>query len=79
MDEEILAYSKKLQQNKPETPIWEKDCLTIEEAASYSGIGTSRIRSLINQKKCPFVIQMGNQCFVIRKKFDTFLEEHTHI
>ncbi len=77
--DDIYEYRKKLEQQMSEIPLWEKECLTIEEAAGYSGIGINKIRTLANAKKCPFVIQMGKQLFIVRKKFDAFIEKQTHI
>ena len=36
-------------------PIWEKSNLTVEEAASYSGIGRDKIKEISNGDNCPFV------------------------
>ena len=37
MDDEILRYKQRLEEQAAQTPIWEKACLTIEEAAEYTG------------------------------------------
>ena len=42
-----------------EIPIWQKSCLTLEEAAAYSGVGINRIRKLTNDDRCDFVGQNG--------------------
>ena len=42
-NQELVDYQLRLRQPKTDSPIWEKKCLTIEEAAAYSGIGTDRI------------------------------------
>ena len=44
-----------------EVPIWEKSNLTLEEAAAYSGIGTSKLREITNDKNCNFVLWVGNK------------------
>lgn len=79
MDDELLRYKEQLEQRLSEKPIWEKECLTIEEAAEYTGIGRTRLRTLVNQKKCPFVMPLGNQLFIVRKKFEKYLNENTRI
>ena len=74
MDDEILRYKQRLEERAAQTPIWEKACLTIEEAAEYTGIGRTKLRALVRQKKCPFSIPMGNQILIVRQKFDTFIK-----
>ncbi|WP_455391274.1 excisionase [Frisingicoccus sp.] len=73
--EELHMYRDRLEAMLPETPIWEKDCITVEEAAAYTGIGRSTIRSEISKKNCPFVIQNGKQYMIVRKKFEKYIEE----
>ncbi len=74
MDDEILRYKQRLEERAAQTPIWEKACLTIEEAAEYTGIGRTKLRALVRQKKCPFSIPMGNQILIVRQKFDTYIK-----
>ena len=50
MDDEILRYKQRLEEQAAQTPIWEKACLTIEEAAEYTGIGRTKLRALVRQK-----------------------------
>ncbi len=79
MDEEILEYKKKLESEKEEQPFWEKDCITVEEAAAYTGVGRTKIRELVVIKNSPFIVQKGTQYFIIRKKFENFIEQQTSI
>ena len=45
--------------NKPiDIPIYQKQNLTIEEAAVYSNIGQSKLRELTDNDSCRFVIQI---------------------
>lgn len=48
--------------------------LTFEEAARYSGIGISRLRELINQTNCNYVLFIGAKQLIKRKQFEKFLE-----
>lgn len=73
MDENISIYEKITLNRTKETPIWEKKCLTIEEAAAYSGVGRTKIRELTDQTKCPFVIWMDGKRFIIREYLDKYL------
>lgn len=72
---EVPIYRAILNARSKETPIWEKKCLTIDEASTYFGIGSPKIRELIEEKKCPFVLYMGNKPYIIRVKMEKFLDE----
>lgn len=54
-------------------PIWEKMLLTLEEAASYTGIGINRLRELSNSEDCNFVIWNGSKRLLKRVKLEEFL------
>ena len=56
-------------------PIWEKTNLTVEEAASYSGVGRDKIKELSNDDRCPFVLWVGTKRLIKRKQFDEYLEK----
>ena len=57
--------------NKVNIPTWEKLTLSVEEAAAYSGIGINRIREIMNERDCDFVLKVGNRKAVIkRSKFE---------
>jgi excisionase family DNA binding protein len=79
MDDEIMAYKTKLEARNADKPIWEKKCLSIEEAAAYSGIGITKLRQLSRQKKCPFVMPLGNQVFIVREKLDRYIKDRSRI
>lgn len=55
-------------------PIWEKSNLTLQEAATYSGIGINKIRELSNDEKCPFVLWVGSKRLIKRKQFDRYID-----
>ena len=57
-----------------EIPVWEKLNLTIEEAANYSGIGMHKIRELMNEKDCDFVLRIGTKKTLIKRvKFEKYI------
>lgn len=56
-----------------EVPIWEKSCLTVEEAAAYTGIGQKKLREISDDERCPFVLWIGNRRLLKRKKLDEYL------
>ena len=57
-----------------QVPIWEKENLTVEEAASYFGIGQNKIRALSDMRNCDFILFVGNKRLIKRKKFAKYLE-----
>ena len=63
---------------KYEIPIWEKSNLTLEEAAAYSGIGTTKLREISDKKNCGFVL-WGGKRLLKRKKLDEYLEKEFSI
>ena len=79
MDDEILRYKQRIEEQAAQTPIWEKACLTIEEAAEYTGIGRTKLRALVRQKKCSFSMPIGNQILIVREKFDAYLKGRKRI
>ena len=57
-------------------PVWKRALLTMDEAASYTGIGVNRLREITRDENCEFVIYVGNRRMIKRKKFEEFLEGH---
>ena len=57
-----------------EIPVWKKQNMTVQEAASYSGIGLHKLYELTDDGNCEFVLRIGNKRLINRKKFDIFLE-----
>ena len=57
-----------------EIPVWKKQNMTVQEAASYSGIGLHTLYELTDDRTCEFVLRIGNKRLINRKKFDIFLE-----
>lgn len=57
----------------PSVPIWEKMNLTIAEAAAYSNIGENKIRELISDARCTFVLHSGNRTLIKRKEFEKYI------
>lgn len=61
-------------------PIWEKLNITVEEAAVYSGVGINRIRELMNERDCDFVLKVGcKKNLIKRAKFEQYLMAHEAI
>lgn len=54
-------------------PIHHKLLITIEEAAEYSHIGTHKIRELLEEKDCNFVLKKGSYTLIKRVKFEKYI------
>ena len=61
--------------NSLEVPIYQKQNLTIEDAAVYSNIGRNKLRQLTDDEKCVFVLWVGEKRLIKRKQFDEFIEK----
>lgn len=59
---------------KYEVPIWEKACMTIEEAAAYSGISDKTLRNRIREQNYDFILKIGTKTLIKRKLFEKFLD-----
>ena len=55
---------------KYEVPIWEKYCLTLDEAAAYFGIGVNKLREMSDEPNCQFVIFNGSKRLIKRRKLE---------
>ena len=55
---------------KYEVPIWEKYCLTLDEAAAYYGIGINKLREMTDEPNCQFVIFNGSKRLIKRRKLE---------
>lgn len=58
---------------KKEVPIWEKTCLSIEEAAALVNIGENKLYELTNDENCPFVLWVGKKRLLKRKALEDYL------
>lgn len=55
-------------------PIEQRAMLTLEEAASYTGIGVNKLRELSNREGCNFVLWNGSKRLLKRAKLLAYLE-----
>ena len=79
MDEKILAYRNEIQKRSENKPFWTRTILTVEDAAAYTGIGRAKIRQIISQGNCPFMVNNGTQICVIREAFIDYLDKQFRI
>lgn len=74
-EEMIKLGTQKNNNKKEQVPIYQKQNLTIEEAAEYSNIGINRLSILMKRPDCDFVLYVGNKRLIKRKLFDNFIEK----
>lgn len=60
-------------------PIWEKELLTLEEAAAVFGIGVNRLRDYTDQSKCSAVLWVGSKRMIKRRKLAEALDREVSI
>ncbi|MCR5098407.1 MAG: hypothetical protein K6B14_05615 [Lachnospiraceae bacterium] len=66
--------------DKIRVPIWEKQNLTVEEAAEYSNIGQNKLRAMMGDPMCTFSLKVGSgKTLINRKKFDDFIAKKMEI
>ena len=53
--------------------------LTIKEAAYYYNIGENKLRELIKEDGCDFVLYVGKKCLIKCKKFEEYLDNVTYV
>ena len=69
MNTEIKIYREFLKKQNEAIPFWAKKVLTVQEAATYTGIGITKLRQIIMQGKLPFTVTNGVQVYIIKDKF----------
>lgn len=60
-------------------PIWEKELLSVKEAAAYFGIGENKIREMTDGQMCQYVLWVGNKRLIKRRLFQQALEQQYSI
>jgi len=76
----IIGRNTNVKSNKKyDVPIWQKQNLTLDETAAYSGIGINKLREITNSEDCKFVLWIGNKRLVKRRLFDDYVERQFSI
>lgn len=70
-----LKKGKNDMEKRKEIPIWEKYALTVDEATLYFNIGENKIRDLIREPDCEFVLYVGRKALIKRTVFEEFLSK----
>ena len=64
-------------QKLEEVPIKDKFMITIYEANEYFGLGLDKLRSMVKEPSCSFVVQVGEKKqMIIRCKLEEYLMEN---
>ena len=60
-------------------PIWEKELLSVKEAAAYFGIGENKIREMTDNPECQSVLWVGSKRLIKREKMKKYLSDMDEI
>lgn len=58
-----------------DVPIYEKYGLTVSEAAAYFGIGEVKIREMIKEPACDYVMYVGKKAVIKRVQMAKYLDK----
>ena len=53
--------------------------MTLSEASEYFNIGINKIRELIKEERCNFVIYVGKKAIIKRVAFEKYLDSVTYL
>ncbi len=73
-DLEAQEDEKAISISRLHVPIWKKILLTVDEASAYSNIGSDKIRQIMKEQECNFVLYKGTHKLIKRKEFEKFIE-----
>lgn len=60
--------------------IWkEKFMLTINEAAEYFNIGTNKLREMVKEPECDFVLYVGKKTLIKRERLEKYLDNIVYL
>ena len=75
MDSEVNCQREWFKSRGFDVPLWNRQNLSIEETAAYTGIGRDTIYKLIKQDDCNFTLRVGKRTMIKRKRFEEYLEK----
>ena len=55
--------------------VWEKELLSVKEAAAYFGIGENKLRELTDNPDCQSVLWVGSKRLIKREKMKKYLSD----
>ena len=56
-------------------PVWEKELLSVKEAAAYFGIGENKLREITDDSECQSVLWVGSKRLIKREKMKKYLSD----
>lgn len=56
-------------------PVWEKELLSVKEAAAYFGIGENKLRELTDNPDCQSALWVGSKRLIKREKMKKYLSD----
>ena len=56
-------------------PVWEKELISVKEAAAYFGIGENKLRELTDNPDCQSVLWVGSKRLIKREKMKKYLSD----
>lgn len=71
----LIAKEEWFKSRGSDVPLWNRQNLSIEETAAYTGIGRDTIYKLIKQDDCNFTLRVGKRTMIKRKRFEEYLEK----
>ncbi len=74
-----LKRSTLLNKEYNDIPIKDKFLLTLAEASKYFGIGQNKIRELIKEPECNYVLYNGNKTLIKRQAMESYLSREFSI
>lgn len=77
--EEFRMEMYRTSPEKSDYPLWEKLLLTVTEAASYSGIGSAKLKELCEKNEEKLVFYNGRRRLIRRKELEHLIEQNNHI
>nr|WP_296044614.1 excisionase [uncultured Blautia sp.] len=60
--------------------VWkEKFALPINEAAEYFSIGTNKLREMVKEPECDFVLYVGKKALIKRERLEKYLDKIVYL
>ena len=56
-------------------PVWEKELLSVKEAAAYFGIGENKLREITDNPECQSVLWVGSKRLIKREKMKKYFSD----
>ena len=72
MDSEVNCQREWFKSRGSDVPLWNRQNLSIEETAAYTGIGRDTIYKLIKQDDCNFTLCVGKES-VLRSTLKSYI------